>query len=146
MSGTLIFRVSRSLSTKSSTPVTALPPALQRAASETRTLLNTARDACVLAGTEGSDDVERAQARALTKIALERYVTLVARGSPPVQLSPMGGKIEGERDDEGGCNWKERVEDRNDVMKALGGDAHSLRVAIFESNRQRIWFGWRGWF
>ena len=137
-----MLRLSRRLCTNLPSPLSSLPAQLHREAVATQALLSSAQEACATAAVEGSDEIERAQARALTKAALERYVSLVARGSPPVQLSPMGGGIEGEEKED----WKETVRDRNDVMRALGEDVHRLRTAVFQGNRPRVWMGWRGWF
>lgn len=83
-----------------------------------------------------------------TRAALARYVSLVARGSPPVTLSPGAGRVLGEEEDDGGeqKEMTQKLEPRNDVMQALGEDVHELRMEIFKSNRQRVWIGWRGWF
>lgn len=140
----------------------ALADPIRREARSVADAIQKARNATALADEQGSDDLERQTAVRLTKIALQRYVRLVALGNPPIQLSENASRLCSENDSDGDTALIDRnsvntevpsrrmevvsPEAQNDVMHLLGDEVHTMKQELFMSNRQRVWIGWRGWF
>lgn len=141
------------------TRISALPASLLPSARRLLTAISDARDAATGAHAEGSDDDERLEAVLKAKYALSLYVDLVAKGDPPIRLSPHASHV---LDDDTYQNEQQGdivkndgrakslvgnvLEPRNDVMRALGEEVHQMKDDVFLANRQRIWLGWHGWF
>ena len=121
-----------------------LQPSLRGEARRVANIVHAARKATAVAAARGSDDEERKEALTLVKTSLELYVGLVSKGNPPVVLTQSGNiPSRGDADEDSST---EDVPTENEITALLGPDVEAMKNDIFQSNKQRIWFGWRGWF
>ncbi|PXF50131.1 hypothetical protein BWQ96_00291 [Gracilariopsis chorda] len=101
--------------------------------------IEAARKSTAIAAQDGSDDVERTEAVSRVKNALLQYKRLAAIGSPPLALNERGKIEDSEEDSSGGPG-------ENDVTRLFHEEIRAMKSEIIESNKQRVWIGWRGWF
>lgn len=139
--------------------ISSLPTSLIPSAHRLLAAISDARDAAAEARAESSDDDERRDAVRKAKHALSLYVDLVARGDPPVRLSPNASQVLDDgahKNEQQGSTIRNEgkpkslvgnvLEPRNDVMRALGEEVHQMKDDVFLANRQRVWIAWHGWF
>lgn len=107
---------------------------LQREARQVASAMHDARKAIAIAAEDSSDDEERRDAMRKVKQVLQKYSQLAAQGDPPVQLTDYGKPVENVEFSE------------NNVTRLFRSDIEAMKQEIFDSNRQRVWIGWWGWF
>eukprot|EP00178_Gracilaria_changii_P022968 TRINITY_DN687_c0_g1_i2.p1 TRINITY_DN687_c0_g1~~TRINITY_DN687_c0_g1_i2.p1 ORF type:complete len:145 (-),score=23.11 TRINITY_DN687_c0_g1_i2:974-1408(-) len=110
-----------------------------KAARKLETAIQAARMATKVAAQDGSDHTERTEAIVKVKHAVSQYRKLAALGSPPVVLSEFGSAPIDE-------NQQPIQPCENDVTRLFDEDVQAMKKEIFDSNKQRVWIGWRGWF
>lgn len=156
----------RAFCTLSPSPdLSSLSPSLQPAAHRVVAAISCANEAAERAKSDESDDDERREAVQKTRYALSLYVDLASRDDPPVKLSPNASQILDEENDAMQSEDEmiskvtphdppeqrvsladKKLEARNEVMRVFGEEVRKMKEATFVANRQRVWFGWRGWF
>ncbi|CAN8061966.1 unnamed protein product [Agarophyton chilense] len=111
----------------------------QKTARKVENAIQAARMATKIAAEEGSDQTDRTEALLKVKYAISQYRKLAALGSPAIILDESGSAPVDDNQDS-------IASFENDVTKLYGEDIQAMKKEIFESNRQRVWIGWRGWF
>eukprot|EP00177_Eucheuma_denticulatum_P007868 GFKZ01014317.1.p2 GENE.GFKZ01014317.1~~GFKZ01014317.1.p2 ORF type:complete len:168 (+),score=18.79 GFKZ01014317.1:204-707(+) len=142
------------------TQLSTLPSNLRSEARKLLSAVSTARASATRATKDDSDDDDRRHAVLHTKHALDLYVRLVAKGNPPVHLSPNASSVLANNPDDSNSELApqnpqqetrvsmlgQKLEPQNDVMRVLGDEVQQMKEDTFRANRQRVWMGWRGWF